>query len=308
MTGYKPKFRQPTAGRRGLLSRVRSAVARLQRTRQSSNIIPQATVIGHQQKYRFRKLSRTTTLFLLLAVIFSAGGWFSYQALVRSDIFRLSTVSIQGNRITRQVEILDLGSIEQGVNLLSFDVGLAEERISHHPWIDRVEITRAWPSTLTVRIYEYQPLAMINIERADEQKLYYVDHQGRVFALVDDDKDLDFPVITGVQATDELTGKNIGDKGLVAEAFQFLRLAARGNPIVPLQTISEVNVSPEKGLVVYLVDQPFPIYMGYDNITTRYNQLVLLLERLYRKEKIQEIKEIRMDYQEGRILVAKVES
>ena len=99
----------------------------------------------------------------------------------------------------------------------------------------------------------------------------------------------------------------IGDKGLVAQAFQFLHLAAKGNPIVPLQTISEVNVSPEKGIVVYLVDRPFPIYMGYDKISTRYYQLVKLLERLYRKKKIQEIKEIRMDYQEGRILVAKME-
>ena len=149
---------------------------------------------------------------------------------------------------------------------------------------------------------------MINIEEEEGQSLYYVGHQGKVFAQVDDSQDLDFPVITGVQSTGELTGNMIGDKGLVAQAFQFLRLAATGNPIVPLQTISEVNVSPEKGLVVYLVDHPFPIYMGYDNISTRYSQLVTLLERLYRKKKIQEIKEIRMDYQEGRILVAKVES
>ena len=308
MAGYKPKYRKPGAGRPGLLSRFRSAVAGiLQRPGRSRGVTPQAVVIDHQQKSRFRKLSRTGTLFLLLAVTLSAGGWFCYQALERSDIFRLTTVSIQGNRMTRQAQILDLGSIEQGVNLLSFDVGLAEEHISRHSWIDRVEIERSWPSTLTVRVSEYRPLAMINIEKKEGQSLYYVDHHGKVFVQVKDSQDLDFPVITGVQSTGELTGTMIGDKGLAAQAFQFLRLAARGNPIVPLQTISEVNVSPGKGLVVYLVDQPFPIYMGYDNISTRYYQLVKLLERLYRKKKIQEIKEIRMDYQEGRILVAKVE-
>jgi len=309
LAGYKPKYRQPGTGRPGLLSRFRSAVAGiLQRTGQSRGVPQQAAVIDYQQKYRFRKLSRTGTLFLLLAAILSAGGWFCYQALERSDIFRLTTVSIQGNRMTRQAQILDLGSIEQGVNLLSFDVGLAEERISRHSWIDRVEIARSWPSTLKVRVYEHRPLAMVNIEKEEGRSLYYVDHQGKVYALVDDSQDLDFPVITGVQSTGDLTGTMIGDKGLVAQAFQFLRLAAGGNPIVPLQTISEVNVSPEKGIVVYLVDHPFPIYMGYDNINTRYSQLVKLLERLYRKKKVQEIKEIRMDYQEGRILVAKVES
>ena len=308
MAGYKPKYRQPGAGRPGLLTRFRSAVAGiLKRRGRSRGGKQQAAVIDHQHNHRFRKLSRTGTLFLLLATMLSAGGWFCYQALERSDIFRLTTVSIQGTHMTRQAQILDLGSIEQGVNLLSFDVDLAEERISSHSWIDQVEIERSWPSTLTVRVSEYRPLAMINFEKKEGQSLYYVDHHGKVFVQVKDSQDLDFPVITGVQSTGELTGTMIGDKGLVAQAFQFLRLAAKGNPIVPLQTISEVNVSPEKGLVVYLVDQPFPIYMGYDNISTRYYQLVKLLERLYRKEKIQEIKEIRMDYQEGRILVAKVE-
>jgi len=308
LAGYKPKYRQPGAERPGLFSRLRLAVSGIwQRPGRSRGATQQAAVIGRQQKYQFRKLSRTGTLFLLLATILSAGGWFCYQALERSDIFRLTTVSIQGTHMTKQAQILDLGSIEQGVNLLSFDVGLAEESISRHPWIDRVEIVRSWPSTLTVRVSEYRPLAMINIEKEDGQSLYYVDHHGKVFVQVKDSQDLDFPVITGVQSTGELMGTMIGDKGLVAQAFQFLRLAARGNPIVPLQTISEVNVSPGKGIVVYLVDHPFPIYMGYDNISTRYYQLVTLLERLYRKKKIKEIKEIRMDYQEGRFLVAKVE-
>ena len=309
MAGYKPKYRQPGTGRPSLLSRFRSTVAgKLQRPGLNRGVTQQAAVIDHQQKHRLRKLSRTGALYLLLAATLSAGGWFCYQALERSDIFRLTTVSIQGNHMTGQAQILDMGSIEQGVNLLNFDVGLAEERISRHSWIDRVEIARSWPSTLKVSVYEHRPLAIINIEKEAGQSLYYVDHHGKVFAPVDDSHDLDFPVITGVQSTGKLTGTMIGDKGLVAQAFQFLRLADKGNPIVPLQTISEVNVSPEKGLVVYLVDQPFPIYMGYDTINTRYYQLVKLLERLYRKKKIQEIKEIRMDYQEGRILVAKLES
>ena len=309
MPGYKPTYRPPGTGRPGMLSRFRSVVSGiLRRPGRGRGIVkPQATVIDHQRKRRFRKLSRTSTLFLLLAALFSAGGWYCYQALDRSDIFRLTTVSVQGNRMIRQAQILDLGGIEQGVSLLSFDVALAEERISRHPWIDRVKIERFWPSTLEILVYEHRPLAMINIENEKGLNLYYVDHKGKVFAPVDNSQDLDFPVITGVESAGDLAGTTIADKGLVAEAFQFLRLAARGNPIVPLQTISEIHVNPEKGLVVYLVDRPFPIYLGYDSIRTRYDQLVKLLERLYRKKKILEIKEIRMDYQEGRILVAKVE-
>jgi hypothetical protein len=66
-------------------------------------------------------------------------------------------------------------------------------------------------------------------------------------------------------------------------------------------------VSQEKGIIVYLVERPFPIYVGCGSVKKRYYQLVKLLERFYRKKKIEGIKEIRMDYQEGRILVARSE-
>jgi hypothetical protein len=63
----------------------------------------------------------------------------------------------------------------------------------------------------------------------------------------------------------------------------------------------------EKGIIVYLVEHPFPIYVGYGNVEKRYYQLVKLLERFYRKKRIEGIEEIRMDYHEGRILVARSE-
>ena len=149
---------------------------------------------------------------------------------------------------------------------------------------------------------------MLNIEHEKDGNLYYVDSKRKVFARVENVYDLDFPVITGVEMDGNVIGRTLTDKGVSGEAFQFLRLAARGNPIVPLQTISEVHLSRDQGLIVYLVDRPFPIYMGHESIRTGYYQLVKLLERLYRKKKIPEIKEIRMRYLEGRILVANVDS
>jgi hypothetical protein len=92
---------------------------------------------------------------------------------------------------------------------------------------------------------------------------------------------------------------------LAAKALKFLHLAARGNAILPVQAISEIHVDAD-GLVVYLVDRPFPIYVGTERIQTKYYRLVKILERLYKKKKIAEIKEIRMDYTENKVLVAMV--
>ncbi len=309
MAKYTPRYGRSGQGRPGALRRLLSAGRDvLQKPLNKKGGRPSAVVVGQQQQRLFGELSRTGILFVLLAFSLAVGGWQLRKALDSSEIFRLATVSVQGTRMTSKAQILDLGGIEQGVSLLSFDVDLACKRISGNPWVDSVEIVRNWPSSLIIYVHEFKPLAMINIEGEMGRSLYYVDSRGKIFARVDKGQDLDFPVLTGIESMGKVVGNVLGDRGLAAEAFRFLRLAALGNPIVPLQTISEVNVSPGKGLIVYLVDSPFPIYMGYSDIRTRYYQLVKLLERLYRKEKIEEIKEIRMDYYEDRILVAKLES
>ncbi len=308
MKKFKPDYSKYQVGRPGLLRRFRSSLVEFAGRRgRTGTVRPRVAVTARQDRGKPGGLYRTGILFLLLTLVVGIGGWYCLQFLERSDIFRLTMVSVQGTRMTQKQQILDLGVIEQGINLLSFDIDLARKRISSHPWVESVRIKRTWPSTLEVLVREYRPLAMVNIENERGRILYYIDHRGKVFAEVNSSQDLDFPVITGIETSGMSAGTAIPDTGPAADAFRFLRLAARGNPIVPLQTISEVHVSPEKGLIVYLVDNPFPIYMGYDNVKTRYYQLVKLLERLYRKKKVEEIKEIRMDYFEDRILVARVE-
>ena len=309
MRKYGPKYRRQGKGRLRRISGFFTLVAtRLKRAAPAGNNRPQAVVVAQQKKWQISVLSRKGGLLVLCCVVLAAGGLYFRQVLTNSDIFRLSTLSVQGNRMVRKTEILDLGGIEQGINLLSFDTKQAEKAVSEHEWIESVEIVRAWPSSLTIKVHEYRPLAMINIESKTGRGLYYVDRKGKVFAKVDANHELDYPVITGVDSMDKVTGTVIAETGLAARAFEFIRLAAQGNPIVPLQTISEVNVSPGKGIVVYLVDRPFPIYMGSEGMRTKYNKLVRLLESLYRRKKIEEIKEIRMDYFGNRVLVAKVES
>jgi hypothetical protein len=146
-------------------------------------------------------------------------------------------------------------------------------------------------------------LALVNREGNGSQSLYYVDQGGTIFAPVESGQDTDFPVITGMNLPEEPRGFNLSE-GVAADAVQFLRLTAQGNPILPMQALSEIQISRDKGIIVYLAERPFPIYIGYGKIKTRYYQLVRLLERLYRKEKIEYIREIRMDYQTDRILVA----
>jgi len=305
---FTPKYPRSRGRLRAKLVELLPAVGGwLRRLLVKNRVRQKPVVVTRKRRWQVESFTKKGIVGAACILVVAISGYSVCQVLKKSDIFRLTTVAVYGNSEVDKTEIFDLGNIVQGRNLLSMDVEKCSRAISSHPWIESVQIKRLWPSRLTVNVREFKPIAMINVTAGNSRGLYYVDGKGRVFAKVEKGHELDFPVITGVDTNGHVSGSVIEETGLTREAFTFIMQAAKGNPIVPLQTISEVNVSSAKGIVVYLVDRPFPIYMGYEGVKAKYNRLVTLLDRLYRKKKIQEIKEIRMDYFEGRILVAKVE-
>ena len=265
-----------------------------------------SVVASQQRTWKLKKLSRGVTCLLFVAVTGGALLVLVLALLARSDIFTVSALAVQGNRMASEQQILDKGGLQRGVNLLFLDCEQVEGLILGHPWVEQATVKRQWPSTVLVQVRERQPLALVNLERQGRRQLYYVDSKGEVFAPATPSRDLDFPVLTGQIATTEEGIMRIGEDSLAALALDFLNLAAKGNQVLPSQGISEVHVSPEKGIIVYLIDHPFPIYMGKEKVRTRFNLLVRVLAQLYQKDKVQEIAEIRMDYAEDKILVANI--
>ena len=307
----KIRYRQQRAGRSSLLRQFRSTFVGADRPQIRVNMSSyRKAVSGHQQAQLKLRLVKSVFVFLSLsACLFFAIQW-GYRTLERSATFRVRKITVQGNRMTSKAQVLALADIKQGTELLGFNADIAEKRIQDDFWIDHAKIERSWPYTLNIRVYEHRPMAIINIEDGEKPGLYYIDHHGQIFAPVGHSQELDFPVITGYvlsEGAEKLLGEVLTEQKNAGDAYDFLRFAALGNPILPLQSISEIHVSRKKGIIVYLVERAFPIYVGCGNVKNRYYQLVKLLERFYRKEEIEEIKEIRMDYQAGRILVVRSE-
>lgn len=268
----------------------------------------QSTSVAHKPEWNLQLIRKSFFLLVLVMLFVGVGRW-GFQTLERSGTFSVRRVTVLGNRMSNEAQIRTLAEIKQGDQLFSVPPEEIAERVRQHPWVDQVEVERVWPDTLTIRVHEYRPLAMINIE-GKQQGLFYLDHRGIIFTPVESLQDIDYPVITGFVPPDgsgEVPGLDLGEGAIGKDVCDFLHVAARGNPILPLQSISEIHMNREKGIIVYLVEHPFPIYVGYGNVEKRYYQLVKLLERFYRKERIEGIEEIRMDYHQGRILVARSE-
>ncbi|MBV5316795.1 MAG: FtsQ-type POTRA domain-containing protein [Desulfobulbaceae bacterium] len=279
----------------------------LRRNTRAVQFRAQTMVSGAHRAWQLKRLAQIAVLLVVLAGGLAAIVWGATQLLFRSDIFRLTDIRISGVRITTERQILDLAGLQQGNSLLQFNAKAAEAKIAAHPWVDQVKIKAQWPSAVDITVREYQPFALVNVEEGKERRLRYVSREGHVFAEVGQGQEFDFPVITGVVSRKDVTADQFVKGGLAEAACNFLFLASKGNAILPIQSVSEVHVDPQHGLIVYLLDRPFPVYFGKDRLQTKYFRLVKVLEQLYAKKQVEAVKEIRMDYSDDKILVAGAE-
>jgi len=264
---------------------------------------PQVVVTGVQRSWRWKQIFGNLFLCFVLFGIATLLLWTGGRWLLNSDVFRLSDIRITGERNVSERQILDLAGLQQGGNLVQFDAAGAKRRIESLAWVERVDIHTQWPSSIEIVVTEYQPFALVNVEEGKEHHLYYLSDSGRLFVETEQGQELDYPVITGVRAGRDVQQSEFVPGSLGSLAGKLLKVAARGSTVLPIQSISEVHVDENKGVILYLVDHPFPVYFGTERIQTKYYRLVRVLDQLYLKKLVDAVKEIRMDYIDDKVLV-----
>lgn len=262
-------------------------------------------MLRNSMPYRARKAEeaeRSLGLFLakagLGAAVLLAVGLGFYRLMAQSSFFRLTDVEVRGDEKTTERQIIEAGGIELHSNLLVLPVEGIRRKIERLAWVERAEIRRNWPGTLRIRVWERQPVAVANVAG----ELYYMDARGTIFVKVSPEEDHDYPVISGL---DEESLEQKEPSRAVSCALQFLRYVRKNDPVLPRQNISEIAIQSDGELVAYLADRPFPIYLGSDNMETRYYRLVKVLYWLYKKKEFEVTDYIRLDYLPEKVLVGK---
>jgi cell division protein FtsQ len=228
-----------------------------------------------------------------------------YHMLCQSDFFQITAVKINGNRMTSKEQIGVLSRVDIHSNLLAINVGQVKLLLESHPWIAKADIIRDWPNRLLINVEEKRPVALLNRETG----LFYLDSSGQIIAAASPSQELDFPVITGLENFSFNTAGAVQIPDSLQTVFDLLKLANKNNPILPQQNISEIHLTQRGELILYLLDRPFPIYLGAEGkISTRYYRLVKVLRDLYKTREFSEVSYIRLDYQKDTILVGKVDA
>ena len=237
---------------------------------------------------------------IVLAVVSGVVGTGLFNWLAHSDFFQITSIRVQGTRKVAKAAVLELCGVDLHSNLLSADRADVEQRLRSHPWIKEVRVERDWPSRLLIRVQERKAEALVY----GGDGWYFVDRDGVVFSPAMAGDDLDFPVITGMKGEAWRNGKNKG----ITDALQLLRRAGRGNTNLPKQNISELHVTKDGDIILFLANRPIPIYLGQGDMGRKFGRLAKVLGWLYRKKEFGEATAIRLDYLGKKVLVERAGS
>jgi len=241
-------------------------------------------------------------LLILFAAFMTKG---IYQKLCHSDFFQITAIKIAGNHMVSKKQITALSKVDIHSNLLAINMSQVKSLLESHPWIAGAEITRKWPNRLMIIVKEKKPVALLSRKTG----LFYMENNGRIIAAASPTQELDFPVVTGLENFPFNTAYSNRTPDILQDAMELLKLSARNNSILPEQNISEIHITENGSILLYLLEKAFPIYMGRDgDISTRYSRLVKVLGNLYKTGEFANVSYIRLDYQKDTILVGKAES
>jgi len=223
------------------------------------------------------------------------------------DLFRIKEIGVSGCILTDRREILEITGLDYKTSMFGVSTSQVVDYINSHPWIQSAEVNKVWPDTIYIEVKEHRAAALLVSGIPGQEKLMYLNRLGETIAPVKKGDDLDYPVITGLN-----TGSSEEHELALAEAVSFLKLISYNNPNLPAQSVSEIHFDQDEGLIIRLVDFPFPIYFGRGEINKKYRQLRNVLSVLYNKRKkgvdISEVEYIRMEYLEDKVLVAQSNS
>jgi len=162
--------------------------------------------VNEARRRREEKLRATRVrqnLILASAVLSIAliivGGYY----LLRSDLWLLKTVSINGNKHVSAEKITKLAGLDDDTNLIRVAKDKIEAAIKEDPWIAEAVVTRDLPSRIEIVVTERVPFARIK----QKGKIYTLDKRGYVLETGDDPRFDNIPVINEIEVGRLIVGK-----------------------------------------------------------------------------------------------------
>jgi cell division septal protein FtsQ len=190
--------------------------------------------------------------------------------------FAIQQIDVQTDGVIAPDQLRRWAGVKPGANLIALDLASVKRNLELVSVIDSVSVERVLPRTLKIRVTERDPIAQVNVPRADGANgiavvVFQLDADGMVMQPLDprlstvsvSQMNSQLPVIAGVNAFQLQPGRRM-ELPQVQAALQLIAAFAK-SPMAGLVDLRRVDVS-APGVVVATTGQGTEVTFGLDNL------------------------------------------
>lgn len=214
---------------------------------------------------RYSKLFFFTTTFLLSGL--------HLQNWVGADAsFTVQRVAVKGNSFLSAETILKTAQVPQGERTYRVDVTQIEEQLETLPFVEEVQVSRIFPSTVQIYVKEREAIALLSAKG-----LSPIAANGEVLPQVEAGVRLDLPVVSGVSFKQDDSKRVLSEAG--KSLCDFISVLRAQNPVM-YHDVSEFHLDGKGNLVLFLYSHGVPVYLGKQQWLERCDRLQTVLQQL----------------------------
>lgn len=137
-------------------------------------------------------------------------------------VFRIRTINVEGNVNIPDAEIIRIAGLRQGDSIFALDSKAMERAVNSNHYLIFSDVTRQWPSSVTVTVKERTPAAVMNYCGIN----YILDNKGMVLSETEDATlTLGLPEISGMDLVGAY-GATVGHKLNVNAPLQMATMSS----------------------------------------------------------------------------------
>jgi cell division septal protein FtsQ len=211
-----------------------------------------------------------------LYLLWRTGEWALDKFVYENADFAIQRVDVQTDGVIAPEQLRRWSGVKLGANLIALDLVEVKRNLELVSAIDSVSVERVLPRTLKIRVSEREPVAQVNVPRADAAggisvSVFQLDADGVVMQPLDprlcvvplSQINGQLPVVTGLNVYQLQPGHRVESPQLQA-ALKLLG-AFDHSPMAGLVDLRRIDItSPE--VIVITTEQGSEITFGLDNL------------------------------------------
>lgn len=215
----------------------------------------------------------------MVAGIGAGVAWGARQYVRTSPRFAVSEIVTSGAKHRSADDVASLAGIAKGDNVFSIDLESARARLANDPWIERAEITRQLPGTISIRVTEREAAALV--ATSGDAGTYLVTRDGAIIKRLEPGDPLDLHVVTGVELK-ALVEDREGATRTIRQALDLAQEYDRSS-LAKRSPAQEVHVEPNGDLTLVVGKSGVAIRMGTAPYRRKLDQAVRVVAELDRR-------------------------